>query len=172
MKRVCMTVAAALLAAAPWALGEERPDFSGEWSLNKEKSRLPAEIMASLQSGVVTIDHRDPTFKFHRVFSVFGQDVAQSIELLTNGVEIERAQGERQATSRMYWEGDVLVLVTRMFASSGEALNTVHYRLKEAGKVLEAEEDFRSPVMNTINLWVFDRRETAPAITPTPGSAP
>lgn len=60
--------------------------------------------------------------------------------------------------SRLYWEGDILVFVTRIVAPQGEATNIVHYSLREGGRVIEAAEKFRGPKLSYDNLWVFDKK--------------
>ena len=64
--------------------------------------------------------------------------------------------------SRLAWEGDVLVLHERLTAPQGEATNTVHYWLLDAGQTLEARESFRGPRLQYDNLWVFAKASRQP----------
>jgi hypothetical protein len=41
-----------------------RPDFSGEWILNRQAS-TPNSGAAAVESGVAWIDHREPSFRSH-----------------------------------------------------------------------------------------------------------
>jgi hypothetical protein len=149
--------AAALLCLATALVAQTRPDFSGEWTLNKERSRLLAQQAAAIQRGVVQIEHRDPQFRFHRSFVSGVQEDTLTWELKTDGVEVTSQEGPRREISRLYWEGDTLVFVTRIIVPQGEATNTVHYRLKDAGRTLEAAESFRGPRFSYDNLWVFEK---------------
>jgi hypothetical protein len=60
-----LLVAAVLLtgAAAQTLFSQQRPDFSGEWVLNRMASSLAAES-AAIVSGVVRIEHREPTVQW------------------------------------------------------------------------------------------------------------
>ena len=53
-----------ILALAALVLAQAKPDFSGEWILNRQASTLSA-IAAVVQSGVVQIEHQDPTERFN-----------------------------------------------------------------------------------------------------------
>jgi len=53
------------------AAAQPRPDFSGEWVLNRQESTLPPPVSA-VESGVVRIEHREPTFTFHRTYVIGG----------------------------------------------------------------------------------------------------
>ena len=40
---------------------QQKPDFSGDWTLNRQASML-SPAAAAFQSGVMRIDHREPIF--------------------------------------------------------------------------------------------------------------
>ena len=160
--------ATALLTVATWLSAGERPNFSGEWVLNKERCTLPATVMVSLSAGSITIDHRDPMFKCRRTFTVWGKAVNNEYDLLSNGVEDERDEPNGKAFLRLVWDGDVLVQTTRVVTPSGEALDTLRYRLQEGGTVLEVAEDYRSPLTNAVNVWIFEKPAPPAATTPAP----
>ncbi len=150
--------AAALLCVAAGLAAQTRPDFSGEWVLSKERSRLQVPQATSLDRGLVRIQHRDPQFRFHRVFVSGGQDDTLTWQLKTDGVEVAGENGQMRTFSRLFWEGDTLVFVTRFVSPRGEATNTVRYRLKDGGRTLEAHEVFRGPRFSYDNLWVLEKR--------------
>ena len=58
-----------LIAAAPSA--QAKPDFSGEWVLNRQASTLPPPV-SNVESGVVYIEHREPEFRFRRTYVIAG----------------------------------------------------------------------------------------------------
>ncbi|NIM10593.1 MAG: hypothetical protein GTO45_01255 [Candidatus Aminicenantes bacterium] len=138
--------------------GQQGTDFSGEWVLNKEKSKFQVQQLAALEQAVVRIEHREPIFKLYRTFTFGGKEDVFSYELSTDGKEVESQEEGRKLFSKLYWEGDALVFVTRIIAPQGEAVNTVYYRLLEKGQVLQAEESFRGPRFSYDNLWVFEKR--------------
>jgi len=158
VKRTVPLILAGLLLAAGAALaGPGKPDFSGTWVLNLGKSRLQADF--GTQSGTFTVDHKEPVFRFSRVFVAGGRDDAMSYELTTDGTEkVIRGPG-RTTTSRLYWDADVLVLDERIVLADGRAAtNTVRYSLLDGGRTLVAEEKFRGPFHKHDNLWIADRK--------------
>lgn len=146
--------AAILLAAA----AAEKPDFSGVWVVNLEKSQLAS--WAKFDRTTITIDHKEPVFRFHRVSVKAGKTDETSYELKTDGVEKVEKEGGRASYSRLTWDGDALVFEDRLVLPNGrEATDVVRYTLRDGGKTFVAEEKFRGPVVKYDNLWVADRQE-------------
>lgn len=135
----------------------DKPDFSGDWVFNAEKSKL--QIQLKLESASFTIDHKEPNFRFSRLFVIDGKSDSFSYALTTDGKEHVEEQPGRTNTSRLYWDGDVLVFDVRIVLKDGrEATNVVRYSLKDEGRTFVAEEKFRGPVLKYDNLWVADRK--------------
>lgn len=134
-----------------------KPDFSGEWTINLEKSRFELQQLAALTEATVRIDHHEPEFTLHRRFVVGGKESTLSVSVRTDGKETETRDGERTLLGAGTWDGDVLVFTTRIEAPQGVATNTVRYRLLEGGRVLEADEVFKAPRLSYHNVWVFER---------------
>jgi hypothetical protein len=148
-------VGAALLLAAAAA---EKPDFSGVWVVNLEKSQLAD--WAKFDRTTITIVHKDPVFRFHRASVKAGKADETSYELTTDGAEKVEKEGGRASTSRLTWDGEALVFQDRLVLPNGrEALDVVRYTLRDGGKTFVAEEKFRGPVVKYDNLWIADRQE-------------
>src|SRR5689334_20755638 len=75
-----------LLAGALAAAAQGRPDFSGDWVLNRQASSLPPPV-SSVESGVVRIEHRDPSFVFHRSYVIGGTPRDGGFTIRTDGAE-------------------------------------------------------------------------------------
>ncbi len=150
-------VIAGLVFTAGSAAAPPKPDFSGTWVFNPSRSQL--QIKLALESGVFTIDHREPLFRFSRVFVVAGKEDALSYDLTTDGQEKVEEGPARTTTSRLYWDGDVLVLDERIVLKDGRrAVNVVRYSLQDGGRTLVADEKFRGPIRKYDNHWVADRK--------------
>jgi hypothetical protein len=157
--RVSRLVLVAFVLAAMGAAAAvlDKPDFSGDWVFNPEKSKLQAQF--KLDSATFTIDHKEPDFHFSRVFVIGGKSDSLSYALTTDGKEKVEEQPGRTNTSRLTWDGDVLVLDVRIVLKDGrEATNVVRYSLRDGGRTFVAEEKFRGPVLKYDNLWVADRK--------------
>jgi len=157
MKNVEIILPLSVLLSFSFVYTQTIVDFSGEWLLNKERSQFQLKILDSLEKGVVRIDHKEPVFRLHRVFTSNGHDDSLSYELTTDGKEATTQEGDQKHISRLYWEEDTLVYVTRIFAPQGEATNTVRYHLEENGRTLQTEEQFSGPRLKYDNLWVFEK---------------
>jgi hypothetical protein len=156
-RRIWILITALLPAVMLFASRSEKPDLSGTWVLNLEKSQL--QIEAKIERGTFTIEHKEPAFRFSRVFVVEGKADALSYALTTDGKEKIDKQPGRTTVSRLYWDGNVLVLDERIVLADGrEATNVVRYSLRDGGQTLVAEEKFRGPVRRHDNLWVADRK--------------
>lgn len=67
MKRtLTVAVVLAILGMLPLA-AQQKPDFSGEWILNRQASTLSPGADA-IQSGVLRVEHREPTFRSNAEF--------------------------------------------------------------------------------------------------------
>ncbi|MGZ4886678.1 MAG: hypothetical protein ACXVJK_03030 [Candidatus Aminicenantales bacterium] len=146
-------LAAAVLAAS----GVEKTDFSGVWVVNPEKSQLAN--WAKFDATTITIEHKEPKFRFQRVSVKAGKTDESGYDLTTDGVEKVSKEGGMTESSRLYWDGDTLVYHARMVLPDGrEAIDVVRYTLRDGGKTFVAEEKFRGPVVKYDNLWVADKK--------------
>ncbi len=158
-RRLRATLSAALLAVcAAAAAAQARPDFSGEWVLNRQESTLPPPVSA-VESGVVRIEHREPTFTFHRTYVIGGTPREASFTRATDGREVaETGPQGIPSVSTLRWDGAALVLAMRIKGPGFEATNDVRYELLNGGRRLRATEQGRSPQGNHDAVWIYDRR--------------
>ena len=160
-KTMCarLGVAATVLVLAGSVLGAEKPNFSGTWVVDPGESRLAD--WAKFDQTTITIEHKDPSFRFHRVSVKSGRSDESAYALTTDGAEKVEKEGGRTSTSRLTWDGDTLVFQDVIVLANGrQATDVVRYILKDGGKTLVAEESFRGPVVKYDNLWVADKKNT------------
>ncbi|MBN1273208.1 MAG: hypothetical protein JXB26_13155 [Candidatus Aminicenantes bacterium] len=155
MAKFCKTLAIVFVVLFAGGLsGREKPDFSGKWILNKQKSKLNIK---RIESGVISLDHQEPNFHFHRLFIIAGNEYSYLYDLTTDGREKITEEDGETLHSRLYWEEDSLILDVHIISKRGEATNKVKYTLTDEGKTLVAEEQFRGPRLSYDNLWVLDK---------------
>src|SRR5713101_1084532 len=77
---------AILLGVAISGLAQDKPDFSGEWILNRQASTLSPGADA-MQSGVWRIEHYEPTFRHKAAFVTESKPFEYEYELLSDGRE-------------------------------------------------------------------------------------
>ena len=156
--RVVFVLVAVLTACLPsTAASQQRPDFSGEWTLDRPASTLQGE-MGAVESGVVRIQHREPTFGFTRTFVIKTKPIDGSYEIQTDGREIARSGRGLASRARMEWQGDSLLLTVLMDGPRGTISNVVRYELLDGGRVLRAVEDVGGAAPTHHNVWMFARR--------------
>jgi hypothetical protein len=149
---------AALLSCLPaTAASRQRPDFSGEWKLDRAASSLQGELTA-VESGVVRIQHREPSFGFSRTFVVKTQPIDTSFEIQTDGREVANSTRGLATRSKMGWQGSSLLLTVLIDGPHGTVSNVVRYELLDGGRMLRAIEDVGGAAPTHHNVWMFLRR--------------
>lgn len=117
----------------------QKPDFTGEWTLNLEASALSPVVAPVVRSGFVRIEHREPTVSVHLSITMDGTPT---------DVRFERPSE---------WDGEVLVFADRIPTPTGEMTIVFRYELQEGRRRLRATEQLRAPDREQDNVWVFDR---------------
>jgi hypothetical protein len=150
--------AAILVATVNDSAAQPKPDFSGNWVLNRQASTLPPPVSA-VESGVLRIEHREPSFSFHRTYVIGGAPREASFTVSTDGRETSEtgARGE-MITFTLKWASDALVLAMRIQGSGFTATNDVRYELLNGGTRLRAAEQGRSPQGDHDAVWIYDRQ--------------
>ena len=59
-------------------IAQQKPDFSGDWTLNRQASTL-SPAAAAFQSGVMRIDHREPIFRCQATYVADGKPVEYTL---------------------------------------------------------------------------------------------
>lgn len=129
-----------------------KPDFSGEYVLDREASTLSPHGAANVQAASLRIDHDEPKFRCKGKFSFRNGETAQwAFELATDRADSKATDGG----SEIRWDGNALVV----HMPTGGPTITFRYELDGEGHLRLAEE-LRGTDHDQDNLWVFDRRES------------
>lgn len=129
-----------------------KPDFSGEWILDRAASSLSAGASA-IEKGVKRIEHREPRCQFEIRFIADGEPIEYSYSGVTDGKEVA---GERSVTS-LYWDGNALVFTERSGSAGGPWMISFRYELLEGGRKLRAVEQIQGGGRDQENIWMFER---------------
>jgi hypothetical protein len=114
--------------------------------------------MTAVESGVVRIQHREPSFGFSRTFVVKAQPIDTSFEIQTDGREVAHSSRGLASRSRMEWQGTSLLLTVLIDGPRGTVSNVVRYELLDGGRTLRAVEDVGGAAPTHHNVWMFVRR--------------
>ena len=134
-----------------------KPDFSGEWILNRQASTLSPGADA-VQSAAWHIEHREPTFRHKAAFMTESNPIEYEYELLSDGREVVGTQQGARTVSSLRWEGNALVITFRTQLSDIETVISFQYELIDAGRRLQATEQVRRTDHDQDNIWMFERR--------------
>jgi hypothetical protein len=156
MRTVLLILAVSVCLAAT-TRGQTRPDFSGEWALDRPASSLQGD-MTAVESGTVRIQHREPSFAFTRTFVIKAQPIDTSFEIQTDGRELANVNRGLASKSRMEWQGNSLLLTVLIDGPRGTVSNVVRYELLDGGRTLRAVEDVGGAAPTHHNVWMFARR--------------
>jgi hypothetical protein len=103
-----------------------KPDFSGTWKLNMDKSDLGGAPLSGLS---VLIEHKDPEFKYTAKGTFDGQDFEESESFSTDG---KPRQDSRGNTITGHWDG--AVMVTEVNAPDGSLVYKARMSMSDDGK--------------------------------------
>src|SRR5215208_416817 len=125
--------------------GQKRPDFSGEWVLNRPACTLSPGADTA-QSAVWHIEHREPAFRHKAAMVMAGGPREFEYELRSDVPD-----------SGLQWEGDTLVVTFNQPLPEGEMTISFRHELIDDGRRLRASEAVRGVPWAQDNVWIFDR---------------
>ena len=128
----------------------QKPDFSGNWTLNRQASTLSPHA-AAYDSGVMNIEHQEPIFRCHARYVAGSTPIEYTFEL-------------RSDSPGLSWDGTALVSTFETQGPDGAPLTiSFRYELQEAGRRLHAAERLRGGGRDQDNVWVYDLSAIPPA---------
>jgi hypothetical protein len=134
-----------------------KPDFSGEYALNREASVLSPNASA-FNSAVLRIRHEEPVFHCEASFIADGQTFEFAFERVSEGDE-HSDEGDDTSESTLRWDGSALVLdfTDRSNGPESEATMSWRYELLDGRQTLCAVEQIRGGGRDQDNVWVFEK---------------
>ena len=107
------------LAGVTIAIAQQKPDFSGEWKLNRQASTLSPIVAPAAQSGSLRIEHHEPKFAAQMTIVLDGKPFESKFELLSDGREVATTDDRgRRTVSTLRWDADALVVTWRIQGSA------------------------------------------------------
>src|SRR5579872_5393943 len=135
---VCTTLALPLLAA-----DAAKPDFSGDWKMNAEKSsfgQLPRPLAYERH-----IEHKDPVIRMVARQSTQMGDQTVVTTMRTDGVESVNGTRTGDVKTVGRWDGRELELTTTKPIDGGDAVTVERWSLSADGKTLVSTTHVKTP---------------------------
>lgn len=120
-----------------------KPNFSGEWKLNPQKSDFGP--MPAPDSATLKIDHNEPELKVSSTTATAQGEMKNDAKYTTDGKECTNTMGPMQVKSTAKWEGDELAMSGKMEFNGMEITMKGKWVLSADGKTITQTSHLVSP---------------------------
>jgi hypothetical protein len=104
-----LMIAAIVCIYASIADAQTKPDFSGSWKMNREKSKF-FQADGGPDNLLIKVDHKEPAFVEDWKMSTPDGERGFQAKYTTDGKETDQEVMGRMAKTSAKWEGDALVI--------------------------------------------------------------
>lgn len=133
-----------LLLTTAWCFGAyAKPNFSGTWKLNVEKSEYGP--MPAPTSMVDKIAHEDPSLKINRTQVGQQGELNYDLNFTTDGKESSNTIRGNAMKSTVNWEGETLVFDTKFSIQDNEITFKDKWNVSPDGKTITINRHAASP---------------------------
>ena len=158
MRSTMILLAIVLLSASVIAA-----DFSGAWTLNKDKSELGEGGRGRMAATKLVVDQIENSLAIESTrMGRNGEERTMKEEMTLDGKEAEQTTNFGKAVSKAGVDGDILTIsTTRTFERNGETFemkSEQKWQLAEAGKVLKIDLKSSSPRGEREMKLVYDKQ--------------
>ncbi len=158
MNRKTMLLALGAIVLVTLGLGQAqaKPNFTGDWTLNSAKSDFGP--MPAPDKMTMKVDHKDPTMNITQSQSGGQGDMTFDAKYSTDGAETTNSFGPMEAKSTAKWEGDVLVVNTKLNAGGTDIVIISRWTISDDGKVMTQAAHVNSPQGEIDLKYVLDKK--------------
>ena len=112
---------------------QSKPNLSGTWELNVEKSDLGGAPISKL---TIQVEHKDPVLKYTATGNAGGEDFAESETISADGKATTDSRG---AQVKAHWQGATLIIESR--GPEDGASDSSRLTLSADGKTMTRDDD-------------------------------
>ena len=142
-KALIATMTAAVLAMGV-ASAQAKPNFSGDWKLNIEKSNFGQ--MPAPTSSTEKITHNDPELKVVTAQTGGFGDYTSEFSFTTDGKDCPNQLNDFKITSKVTWDGDTLLFDSKMDFQGNAMTGSEKWTLSPDGKTLTIARHISGPM--------------------------
>jgi len=141
--KTLMSTLFVIAAAAGMAMAADKPDFSGDWKLDVDKSAFGP--MPPPTSMTRKVDHKDPDLTVTSSTSGPQGDQNMTAKYSTDGKETINSLMGNDVKSKAAWEGKVLVISSTGNFGGSDFKFTQKWALSDDGKTLTDTTNISAP---------------------------
>ncbi len=145
-----------LLALCALAAAAGKPDFSGHWKMNVERSEFGP--LPKPDKVIRKIEHREPKLRMVSTQSGSRGEVTGEYNFVIDGTEQVNKVGNVEFRIRPRWEGSVLYIETRRPVEGGELVLRDRWSLSTDGRTLTVRTNVSSPGGGVDMTALFDKQ--------------
>ncbi len=148
--------AAILTAVCGLAWAQAKPNFSGEWRMNPDKTDYGT--MAKPEKMTRKIEHTDPDLRIVSTQSGPRGEIRSELKLVIDGKEQVVRVGNIEIKTTPHWDGAVLRIDSKRPFQTGEILMQERWTLAEDGKSLTIATHIVAPKGEANITLVLDKQ--------------
>lgn len=142
MKKLMSTLFV-IAAAAGMAMAADKPDFSGSWKMDADKSTFgPMPPPTSLTRKIA---HKDPDVSVEEARSGAQGDMNMTMKYSTDGKETTNSLMGNDVKSKAAWDGKALVITSNANFGGADVKLTNKWTLSDDGKTLTDVQGISAP---------------------------
>lgn len=160
--RARFSIAVSIVISCLTALcAETKPNFSGTWKLNTLESDFG--VLPAPASRTDVIEHSGASLKIS--IEQIGAQGTQSdvVYYVTDGQDSMNKLGERDVKSKVFWQGDALVIASIVYLEDGQMASDSVWSLSEDGRTLTQKTRLKIAARDIEQKLVFERTDGASA---------
>jgi len=155
---MCSVLAICLLlgcAATIPAMAADKPNFSGSWKLNAEKSDFGP--MPKPERVDYVLIHKDPELSVKSTAMTQAGEMTNEVKILTDGTEFTNELHGQQIKGTAKWEGAMLVVTQKANMQGTEIVVVTRWTLADDGKSITQEVSISTPQGELKQKAVLDK---------------
>ena len=157
MKMSKWLVVAVIVLSASTLFAQSKPNFSGEWTLAPAKSDFG--MMPAPSSAVQKVTHNEPQLKVLSTQTSDMGTMTTDSTYTTDGKEcVNKGPMESEVKSTLKWDGQVLVIESKLDFGGNAVAITNRWALSEDGKTLTVNMHFASSMGEGDAKMVFEKK--------------
>ncbi len=140
------------------AVAQDKPNFSGKWTLDTSKSDFGEFPVPDTQTNV--IEHKDPNIKLTQTIrgqAVPGGEASSERHYTTDGKESSNKLGPQDLKSTCNWDGNKLAINTKLETPDGTVEIKDSWELTDGGKQMVVTRYFKGPQGESTQRLLFKK---------------